>query len=115
MLSQISTRQFQEWREYSDLEPWDEERADLRAATIVQAATNGTLALASVLARRKGKPPTVALKDCVLAFGPAAEAPPVPPPATPERAREDVRRTLDFLTQAFGKKRRPGRRRAQGA
>jgi hypothetical protein len=81
MLRGMTTRQFQEWRAYADLEPFDEERADLRAASIVAALVNGR--------RRKGQR-AVTLQDCTLRFV-------EPVVTTPERAREQVRKTLDML------------------
>lgn len=60
MLRGITVRQFEEWRAYANLEPFDEERADLRAASIVQAILS--------VNRKKGSSP-IALKDCVLRFG----------------------------------------------
>ena len=59
MLSEISIRQLQEWRAYADLEPFDEERADIRAGTIVQAIRNTN--------RVRGQAP-VKLTDCLLRF-----------------------------------------------
>lgn len=40
MLREISVHQLREWRAYSDLEPWDEVRADYRSAQIVTALVN---------------------------------------------------------------------------
>jgi hypothetical protein len=90
MLGQISTRQFSEWRAYADLEPFDEERADLRAASIVQAIVNTS--------RRKGTP-AFKLKDCTLLFNEGGDV-----PQTPERAREQTRLTLDMLMALYGPK-----------
>jgi hypothetical protein len=81
MLGQISIRQFDEWRAYADLEPFDEMRADLRAASIVQAVRNGY----------RGRRRPQSLKDCLLLFGEQAAAP------TPERAVAEVRATMGLL------------------
>jgi len=91
MLRQISIRQLNEWRAYADLEPFDEERADLRAASIVQALVNPH--------RRKGSPP-VALKDCVLRFGDEEATTPV---QTREQAQAQVRQTMDVLMAIYNK------------
>lgn len=85
MLRGMSASQFQEWRAYADLEPFDEERADLRAASIVQAIYN--------VNRRKGSRP-IALKDCALVFGPNTEP---AKPKTVEQQRAEIRATLDIL------------------
>lgn len=87
MLRGMSTWQFQEWRAYADLEPFDEMRADLRAAHIVQTLLN--------VHRGKGKPP-VELEDCVLKFKVSAGQ--AAPPRTPEQARAEVLRTMRMLT-----------------
>ena len=81
MLRQISIRQFDEWRAYADLEPFDELRSDLRAASIVQAVRN--------TARGRRRPQS--LKDCLLLFGEQAAAP------TPDRAVAEVRATMGVL------------------
>lgn len=59
MLAQIDVRQFNEWRAYADLEPFDQRRGDWRSAQIVQAIENAF--------RKRGRPP-VQLKDCLLEF-----------------------------------------------
>jgi hypothetical protein len=82
MLRGMTTRQFQEWRAYADLEPFDEVRADLRAASIVQTLIN-------VLTRKKGQP-GIKLEDCVLRFRTA-------PRPTPASAQAEVRRTMEIL------------------
>lgn len=87
MLRRISTKQLEEWRVYADLEPFDEERADLRSAQIVQTLVN--------LFRAKGRP-SVRLQDCKLRFGGTPEA--ATTPRSAEEARAQIRRTLDMLT-----------------
>lgn len=102
MLRAITTPQLLEWRAYSDLEPWDEERADLRAAQVVQAIRNAW--------RGKGGR-SYTLKECVLRFTPAKAR-------TPEQARAETRRTLEMLmlihnqqaTTSAGKGKGKGRR-----
>ena len=88
MLRGMSARQFQEWRAYADLEPFDEERADLRAGSIVQAFLN-------THGRRRGQRP-YQLKDCVLRFGVADET-----PKTAEQARAEVGNTMELLMLIF--------------
>lgn len=94
----MSAIQFQEWRAYADLEPFDEARADLRAGSIVQAFLN--------VHRRKGQP-QVKLQDCVLRFGVTGEK-----PKTPEQARAEVGQTMDLLMLIFNSQ-EPTKRRAR--
>lgn len=89
MLKQISTRQLSEWRAYADLEPFDEERADLRAASIVQAL---------LFCHRKKGAAVIPLNKLVLRFGDLA-APTAP--QTPEEARKRLRQTMDILAAMF--------------
>lgn len=83
MLRGMTIRQFGEWRAYADLEPFDETRADLRAADIVRTLLN--------VFRKKGQP-AVKLQDCVLRFSGAPSR-----PFNAEKARADVRRTMEIL------------------
>lgn len=94
MLRRITAQQFQEWRAYADLEPFDEVRADYRAASIMQAILN--------VHRGKGKP-ALKLKDCVIRFGDQDGA------ATPEQKLKQTRLTLDMLMAIYGHK---GKKRA---
>jgi len=83
MLRQLTRRQLLEWRAYADLEPFDEQRADLRSAQIVAAIINK--------GRRRG---FVTVKDCLLPFSrpaPAAKA------RTPEQAREQFKRAMNLI------------------
>lgn len=90
MLRGMSARQFHEWRAYDDLEPFDEERADIRAGSIVQAI------FATAPGRRRGSPP-IKLMDCVVRFGSgAAES-----PKSVEQAREEIVKTMDLLAAIF--------------
>lgn len=84
----MSARQFHEWRAYADLEPFDEERADIRAGGIAHAIYS--------VKRRRGQPP-IKLMDCVVRFGAGtAES-----PKTAEQAREEIRKTMDVLMLIF--------------
>lgn len=40
MLREMPSQAFFEWMAYSDLEPWSEERADYRSASVVHAIVN---------------------------------------------------------------------------
>lgn len=87
MLACITIRQFEEWRSYHDLEPFDEERADFRSAQIVQAIVNGN--------RGRGMPP-IRLADCLLPFGKDAATAAVTPTTT-EQTVAEVARTMEML------------------
>jgi hypothetical protein len=87
MLRGMTVRQFQEWRAYADLEPFDETRADLRSADIVRTLLN-------LFGRGKGKP-AFPLKDCVLRFG--ADRGNGTKKVTPQEARAQVLRTMQIL------------------
>jgi hypothetical protein len=89
MLRGITVRQFQEWRAYADLEPFDEERADARAASIVQAIYNSPR-------RKKDR---LKLQECLLSFGEQPSA-----AATDEQKLAQTRRTLDMLFALHGPK-----------
>ena len=62
MLAQITYRQFIEWVVYGDLEPFDEERADIRSAHIVTA-------LANIHRDRKKRRAPFKIRDFLLPFG----------------------------------------------
>ncbi len=49
MLAEMTSAQFAEWMAYAQLEPWGEERADLRAGIIASTQAN-------VMRGKKGKP-----------------------------------------------------------
>ena len=93
----MSARQFHEWRAYADLEPFDEERADIRAASIVQATYS--------VHRRKGAPP-VKLKDCVVQFGAGA----ADSPKTVQQARDEIVAAMDFMTMIFAEEPKKAKR-----
>ena len=99
MLATMTIRQFHEWRSYADLEPFDEVRADLRSAHIVQTLLNLELVRNRKRARMK-------LADCILRFGEAAEE-----PKSPEAARREIARTMQGLMALYGKKpaKKPGK------
>ena len=62
MLASITWRQFEEWVVYSGLDPFAEDRADLRAAQIVTA-------LANINRDRKKRRRPYTIADFVLTFG----------------------------------------------
>lgn len=111
MLADISLRQFHEWRAYADLEPFDEVRADLRTAHIVQTLLN----LEFVRNRKAAK---VKLADCALRFGDDAVEEPT---QSPEAARREIRRTMQMLVAIYNEpppkpeKKKRKRRGKQGA
>ncbi|MGE5619531.1 MAG: DUF4035 domain-containing protein [Sphingomonadaceae bacterium] len=92
LLSRISSRELTEWIEYAKLEPFGEERADLRAAIVAATIAN--------VYRRKGSKPFKP-SDFMPAFG-------------PEEAQsvEQQLGIVEMLNAAFGgrdlRKRRPG-------
>jgi len=75
MLRSITRQQFEEWKLYASLEPFDEERDDLRAASIVQATFE-------VHRNQKRRRRPFSLEDARLRFG-----------DTPPRADEPVAKT----------------------
>lgn len=97
MLRGMTVRQFQEWRAYADLEPFDETRADLRTADIVRTLLN-------LFGRKKGER-AIPIKDVVLQFGRGGE------PTTPERAKAQVMRTMEILMAIHNAPHRPARKR----
>lgn len=66
LLRSLSLRELRDWRAYADLEPFDETRADYRAASIVWAVVN-------MNRDTKKKPRPWPLKDFLLKFGEAME------------------------------------------
>jgi hypothetical protein len=68
MLAEITAEQFVEWVAYSDVEPWGEERADLRAGIIAAE-------IANTPPRFFGKAGKVRPADCMPKFGREPEKP----------------------------------------
>jgi hypothetical protein len=68
MLDSMTVHQFRDWRAYYDLEPFGEERADYRAASIVATLVN--------LNRKRHTPPRP-VAEFLLRFGEQAPAEPV--------------------------------------
>jgi len=62
MLRKMGASQFNDWKVYSELEPFDEERADLRAGSIVAA-------IANVNRNPKRKPTPYTTFEMALKFG----------------------------------------------
>ena len=79
MLGEISSRQFAEWMAYSRLEPWGEDRDDLRMGIVASVIANSN--------RGKGKKPYKP-QDFMPDFEPEDEA------AAIARIRENLRKTL---------------------
>lgn len=83
MLDQIHVGQFAEWQAYAQLEPFDEERMDVRFAHIVQTLIN----------LKRGKKGPKPLKDFVLKFGEREVAKP--------KSWQSLKAMGKFLTAAF--------------
>ena len=79
MLSEITSGQFAEWMAYSRLEPWGEDRDDLRMGIVASVIANSN--------RGKGKKPYKP-QDFMPDFEPEDEA------AAIERIRENLRKSL---------------------
>ena len=79
MLSEITSAQFAEWLAYSRIEPWGEERDDLRTGILASMIAN--------MFRDKGKKPAKP-SDFILNFEPEDEQTRV------QRMIESVRRSL---------------------
>lgn len=62
MLRRMTGRQFLEWQAYASLEPFDETRADVRGAQIVQALWN-------IARDKKAHPSPFPLKEFLIEFG----------------------------------------------
>lgn len=85
MLAMMPYRTYQDWMTYSELEPFGEERADLRAGIV--AAT-----IANCLARKKGRP---AFR--VTDFMPKFDQPP-----RRERTPDDMLKQVKMLNILYG-------------
>ena len=85
MLARVTSRQLSEWGEYSKLEPFGEERADLRSAIIAATMAN--------LWRGKGKPAKT--EDFMPKFG-------VEQPKDPQDL-EDMKRAMQRIAGIVGK------------
>lgn len=79
MLSEITSAQFAEWLAYSRVDPWGEDRDDLRMGIMASVIANSN--------RGKGKKPYKP-QDFMPNFEPEDEA------AAIERIRENLRKTL---------------------
>lgn len=88
LLSRMPMRQFEDWRAYADLEPFDEERMDLRIATVVKAVYD--------VHRKKGSP-QVKLSDCVLKLRKGRSG----LPRNAEQARKEVKATMKMMVEMF--------------
>lgn len=97
MLRGITHRQFEEWRAFMDLEPFDEERADARSAQVVQAVYN--------VNRKRGTPP-VKLEDCLLTFGAQAKGLQPRTAAQAKAQAAQVRSVMDSMVAAQNQPRR---------
>lgn len=87
MLAGMGTRQFNEWRAYAELEPFDETRADVRTAHVVATLLN--------IFARKRHPAPWRIAEVLLNFGGDDEV--AAAKADPAAARENIRRTMEVL------------------
>lgn len=87
MLAQMPYRIWLEWREYAELEPFGEVRADLRAGIVAST-------IANCLARKKGQP-AFRVKDFMPLFD---------QPERRERAPEELFGQVQVLNKLFGGK-----------
>jgi hypothetical protein len=86
-------RQFNEWRTYWELEPWGEEREDMRNAHVVATLLN--------IFARKRHPSPWKMAEVLLHFGGDEEVEAAK--ADPVAAREKIRRTMELLMLIFNK------------
>lgn len=97
LLARISSLQFMEWRAYADLEPFDEERADLRAAQICAI-------LANVHRDKKKRPKPFQPKDFMFAFDRS--------PGAVRQTPEQIKQTMFMLMSIYNTKPQRGKVRA---
>lgn len=97
LLARVSSRELSEWMEYARMEPFGEERADLRAGIIASTTAN--------LYRKKGKKP-LQPQDFMPKFGEAAadREGVVPAEARQARPSAEMLKTVELLNAAFGGK-----------
>ena len=81
MLRSITYTQFIEWLVFAELEPFDETRADMRAAQIAAAVYN--------VHRKKGKAPLEA-RELVISFG-----------DSPQASRKQTWQQMKMIGQAY--------------
>jgi hypothetical protein len=83
----MSSREFTEWQAYFALEPFGEERADIRAALVASV-------IANVNRNPKKRSSPFAVKDFMLRFGEAA--------GSREQSVEQQLSLVEMLNAAFG-------------
>lgn len=86
MLGELSARQFDEWIAFYSIEPWGEERADLRAGIVAS-----TVANVNRNAKQRSKP--YSPKD----FMPVYDKPP-----KKAQTMEEMLRVVEVMNAAFG-------------
>jgi len=86
---EIDSREFSEWQAFWAVEPWGDERADIRSAMICCVTANAW--------RGKDDPPAT-LKDFLPKFGAEDESPEEIEPDT----ADDLKRKLIAFTRALG-------------
>ena len=93
MLDEITLAQLVEWQFYSQLEPWDDVRDDIRTAQIVQALVN-------LNRDSKKHPKPFPIADFILRFGEADED--VEPEPAPEQTWETQMQVARLIAESFG-------------
>jgi hypothetical protein len=88
LLQRMDSRELVDWIAYWQLEPWGEERADLRAGIVASAATNVWV--------KKGK--RTKPQDFVPRYGPE--------PGTPTQPQSEMVRIFKQAASAFNKRQR---------
>lgn len=85
----MSSREFAEWAQFYELEPWGEERADIRSGIVAS-----TIANANRDAKKRKKPFTV--EDFMPRFGQPAR------PAKRQQTWQEQLAIVEMLNEAFG-------------
>jgi hypothetical protein len=91
MLSEISFRQLLEWETFSQLEPFDEERADVRSAHIVSMIAN-----TNRNPKKRSKP--WPLEDFIIPFGDSEKR------EKPRKSWQHMKMIAQMMTNLFGEK-----------
>ena len=87
MLSEMSLTQLREWLAYMDLEPFDEQRQDIRFATLMSL-------LANINRDSKKRPKPFEIVDFMLRFGDWA------PPPKPRKTWQELKAIARMIVKA---------------
>jgi hypothetical protein len=93
MLNEITLSQLIEWQHYARLEPFDETRADIRAAQITQI-------LANINRDPKKHSEPFQLSEFILRFG--EEDDPIMSPPKPEQTWQEQMRIGRMIAESYG-------------